>query len=71
MSEALTRSERIAEASTKHPYDIELLNTLVAINRDRGDFASAIRHAERLSNLVPGNRNFQNLLDQLRTQTRR
>ncbi len=61
----------LEEASTKHPYDLGLLGTLVAINRDRGDIASAIRHAERLSNLVPGNRNFQNLLDQLRTQTGR
>jgi len=59
------------EASTKHPYDMELLGTLVAINRDRGDFASTVRHAERLSNLVPGNRDFRNLLDQLRTQTGR
>jgi Flp pilus assembly protein TadD len=58
-------------ASTKHPYDLELLGTLVAINRDRGNFAAAIRHAERLSNLVPGNRNFRILLDQLRTQTGR
>jgi hypothetical protein len=59
------------EASTKRPYDLELLGTLVAINRDRGDFASAIRHAERLANLIPGNRDFQTLVDQLRTQSRR
>ena len=61
----------LEEASTKHPYDLEVLGTLVAINRDRGDFASAIRHAERLANLIPGNRNFQTLVDQLRTQSRR
>ncbi len=61
----------LEEASTRHPYDLDLLGTLVTINRDRGDFGSAIRHAERLASLVPGNRNFQNLLDQLRTQAGR
>ena len=59
------------EAAIKHPYDLDLLGTLVAINRDRGDFASAIRHAEQLLNLVPGNRDFQSLLHQLRTQSAR
>ncbi len=45
--------------------------TPFVINRDRGDFASAVRDAERLATLVPGNRDFQKLLNQLRTQTRR
>ncbi len=49
----------------------DLLGTLVAINRDRGDLASAVRHAQRLANLIPGNQNFQNLLDQLRIQAGR
>ena len=43
------------EAHRQHPADRDVLMALVSIARDKGDFATALRHARELVTLDPGN----------------
>ncbi|MCZ6915345.1 MAG: tetratricopeptide repeat protein [Gemmatimonadetes bacterium] len=71
---ALHSTGRVAEAVTaleaataNHPYELDLLAALVSINRESGDYDSAIPYAERLVELLPDDLQVQSLLDQLRS----
>jgi tetratricopeptide (TPR) repeat protein len=64
-------SESIAvlrENVDKHPADRDSLLALVTFNRDSGNIASALDYAERLAQLVPGDRQLSELVDALRRQ---
>jgi tetratricopeptide (TPR) repeat protein len=52
----------------KHPADRDSLLALVTFNRDSGNIASALDYAERLAQLVPGDRQISELVDALRRQ---
>jgi Flp pilus assembly protein TadD len=49
-----------------HPNDREILSAALALSREKGDAASALDYAERLSHLMPGNPEIENLLKQLK-----
>jgi tetratricopeptide (TPR) repeat protein len=52
----------------KHPADRDSLLALVTFNRDSGNIASALEYAERLVQLIPGDRQLSDLVDALRRQ---
>jgi predicted CXXCH cytochrome family protein len=55
----------LEEAHKKHPADRSTLTALVAIARDKGDFAAALRHARKLLTVDPGNAQLQALVSEL------
>ena len=70
---ALHSAGRTAEAVAvlkdglaKYPEDRDILAALATINRDAGDFASALGYAERLTRLAPGDPGPASLADDLR-----
>jgi tetratricopeptide (TPR) repeat protein len=67
-SEALTVLE---QASARQPYDVDLLTALVMLNRDQGNIAAAIPYANRLVEVLPDDRQAQNLLEALQAAARR
>ena len=54
----------------RHPADREVLTALIAFQRDRGDFTSALAHANELAALEPGNPQVQRMIQELRSQGR-
>src|SRR4029453_1233868 len=48
------------------PNDRDTLSALVSFNRDAGQFATALRYAERLGRLAPNDRDLANLIQDLR-----
>ena len=58
----------LKENLDKHPADRDSLLALVTFNRDSGNIASALDYAERLAQLVPGDRQLSELVDALRRQ---
>ena len=55
----------LEEAHQQHPADRNILMALVAIARDRGDFAAALHHARELLTLDPGNAQLRSLVSDL------
>ncbi|WP_456682641.1 tetratricopeptide repeat protein [Bradyrhizobium sp. USDA 3311] len=49
-----------------HPNDRESVSAALALSREKGDSASALRYAEQLSRLMPGNRELEDLIKQLK-----
>ncbi|MDA9431057.1 tetratricopeptide repeat protein [Bradyrhizobium sp. CCBAU 51627] len=49
-----------------HPNDRDALSAAITLSRDKGDAAAALGYAERLSRLMPGNREIDALIKQLR-----
>ena len=49
-----------------HPNDRNTLSAAVALSREKGDAAAALGYAERLARLIPGNREIEELIKQLR-----
>ena len=58
----------LAHASTRHPYDRDLLTALATIHRDNGSLEAALRYARDLVALNPQDPTAQQLLAQLETQ---
>ncbi|OQZ00892.1 MAG: hypothetical protein B6D35_04720 [Candidatus Brocadia sp. UTAMX2] len=56
----------LKRALNRNPYDRDLLVSLAAIHRDRGEFEKALRYAVRLGKNYPDNKNYQQLEQQLR-----
>jgi len=56
------------ESLKRHPGDRETLEALIAFHRDRGDFAAALAHAERLARMAPDDANLPRLIEALRTR---
>lgn len=50
----------------RHPNDREALSAALAFSREKGDTAAALEYAERLSRLLPDNRELAELVKQLR-----
>ena len=50
----------------RHPSDRNVLVTLITLERDRGDLAAALAHAQELDALEPGNAQIRILIDDLR-----
>ncbi|WP_080663503.1 tetratricopeptide repeat protein [Bradyrhizobium elkanii] len=72
---ALHSSGRIGESIevlkanlTRHPDDRESLSALVSFSRDSGNIAAALEYAERLSRLLPNDRELTRLTDDLRAR---
>ena len=49
-----------------HPNDRDMLSAALALSREKGDSASALGYAEQLARLVPGNREVEDLIKQLK-----
>ncbi|MHC2674990.1 hypothetical protein ACVI1J_007153 [Bradyrhizobium diazoefficiens] len=49
-----------------HPNDRESVSAALALSREKGDPASALGYAEQLSRLMPGNREIEDLIKQLK-----
>ncbi|MHC2724212.1 tetratricopeptide repeat protein [Bradyrhizobium diazoefficiens] len=49
-----------------HPNDRESVSAALALSREKGDSASALGYAEQLSRLMPGNREIEDLIKQLK-----
>ncbi|HKW53459.1 MAG TPA: cytochrome c3 family protein [Stellaceae bacterium] len=60
----------LAESHTRHPADRDILAALVSLNRDAGDHGAALRYAEELARLVPGDEALSHLIDELRQAAR-
>ncbi len=56
----------LGQAHQRRPADREVLAALVSISRERGDLATALRHAETLAALQPDDRSVRGLRDELR-----
>jgi hypothetical protein len=52
----------------RHPDDRESLSALVSFSRDSGNIAAALEYAERLSRLLPNDRELTRLTDDLRAR---
>lgn len=70
---ALHSRRRVDEAMTilnennrQHPNDRDTLVALVSFSRDAGDFVEALRYAQQLSAITPGDPNLANLIEELR-----
>jgi len=55
-------------AHTKFPTDLAILMALLSISRDRGDVVSALRYAEELWQLHPGDVQLALLIRELKQQ---
>ena len=60
----------LAENHARHPVDRDTLAALVSANRDAGDRGAALRYAEELARLTPGDPAMAHLLDDLRRSAR-
>jgi Flp pilus assembly protein TadD len=56
----------LGESHTRHPADRDTLSALVSLNRDAGDRSAALRYAEELARLMPGDSALSHLVDDLR-----
>jgi predicted Zn-dependent protease len=56
----------LEENHARHPADRDTLAALVSLNRDGGDHAAALRYAEALAQLTPGDPGVTRLLEELR-----
>jgi predicted CXXCH cytochrome family protein len=70
---ALNSTGSVAEAAAllerthkQHPADRDVLVTLIALERDTGDLAAALAHAQEMATLEPGNPQIRALIDDLR-----
>ncbi len=61
----------LEHAHQKHPADRDVLAALVAIARDAGDLAAALRHARELIALDPGNAQLRALIADLEQKAKR
>ena len=75
---ALNSSGSTAEAKAllerthkQHPTDRDILATLITIERDSGDFAAALTHAQELAVLESGNPQIRALIEDLRRRLAR
>jgi Flp pilus assembly protein TadD len=58
----------LTESLKQHPDDRDILQALVAFNRETGDAAAALRYAEQLGRLAPTDPNLARQIDELRAQ---
>ena len=56
----------LEDAQRRHPYDREILQALATMQRDAGDLQAAVRYAEALAALAPGDPDVARLLEELR-----
>jgi predicted CXXCH cytochrome family protein len=56
----------LEENHERHPIDRDTLIALVSLHREQGDRAAALRFAERLARLAPGDPGVARLIDELR-----
>jgi len=67
-AEATTLLER---THNRHPTDRDVLGALIMLERDHGDLAKALTHAQELALLEPGNSQLSALIEDLRRRSRR
>jgi predicted CXXCH cytochrome family protein len=58
----------LTESLKQHPDDRDILQALVAFNREAGDAAAALGYAEQLGRLSPADPNLARLIEELRAQ---
>jgi predicted CXXCH cytochrome family protein len=63
---AAEATEILERAHKQHPTDWDVLVTLIAFERDRGDLTAALTHAQELAALEPGNPQIRALIEDLR-----
>ena len=51
-----------------HPGDRATLSALISFSRDAGEFGTALRYAERLASIMPGDPSLIALIENLRRQ---
>jgi Flp pilus assembly protein TadD len=56
----------LKESLARHPSDRDILSALIAFYRAAGDADSALAYAQRLSAIIPDDRNLATLIQQLR-----
>jgi len=52
-------------AETRHPYDLEILGTLVSMNREAGNAEAALPYARKLAEILPDDPGVQRLIAEL------
>ena len=60
----------LGDAHRQHPYDRDILISLVMYNRNNGNLVAAIDYAEKLLNVSPQDPGARQLLEELRSRTR-
>ena len=58
----------IKDAFARHPDDRDILQALIAFNREAGDIGAALDYAERLARILPSDSNLAALIQELRRQ---
>ena len=61
-SEALTA---LRAADTRHPYDLQIMSALIALNRDAGDSKSALIYAKKTAEVLPNDSAVKKLVNEL------
>lgn len=67
----MSRAKAVAALEAAHhrrPANRDVLTALVSYLRERGNSRGALRYAERLATLTPGDREVQGLIESLRRQ---
>jgi Flp pilus assembly protein TadD len=50
---------------TRHPYDLDILGSLVSMNREAGNARDALFYARKIAEVYPGDPAVKRLLDEL------
>jgi Flp pilus assembly protein TadD len=58
----------LREAVARHPDDRDVLQALIAFNREAGDIGAALDYAERLAGILPSDPTLAALIQDLRRQ---
>ena len=52
-------------ADARHPYNLDILGTLISMNREAGNARAALPYARKLAEVLPGDPNVRRLVDEL------
>ena len=55
----------LSKANKRHPGDLEILSALISISREAGDQRAALRYAKQAAEILPDDRNVQQLVRDL------
>ena len=60
----------LKENLARHQEDRDILSALITFSRDSGNIGPALEYAERLSRLIPNDRELNRLTEDLRTRSK-
>ncbi len=55
----------LREADARHPYNLEILNALISVNREAGDAKAALVYARKFAEILPDDAGVKRLVDEL------